>query len=67
MPPVLKPRIHGLVRWHKRFAGIYARVAKKLALSPSYVNRVAQGERESPAVLRALEAELRRLEKLRPK
>jgi hypothetical protein len=49
------------------FAGVNARVAKKMALSPSYVSRVARGERESPGVLRALEAELQRLEKLKPK
>jgi transcriptional regulator with XRE-family HTH domain len=64
---VLKPRIRGLIGWHRMFAGVYARVAKKMALSPSFVSRVARGERESPDVLRALEEELSRLEKLKPK
>jgi len=49
------------------FAGVYARVAKDLGRDPSFVSRVARGERQSPEVLRALEAELRRLMKLRPK
>jgi transcriptional regulator with XRE-family HTH domain len=49
------------------FSGVYARVAKKMGVSPSYVSRVARGKRESAEVLRALEAELRRLEKLKPK
>jgi len=35
-----------------------------MGVSPSYVSRVARGKRESAEVLRALEAELRRLEKL---
>jgi len=49
------------------FAGVYARVARKMALSPSYVSLVARGKRVSPEVLRALEAELHRLEELKPK
>lgn len=64
---VLKPRTHDLICWHRMFAGVYARVAKQMALSPSYVSLVARGKRDSPDVIRALEAELRRLEKLEPK
>ena len=64
---MLKPRIRGLICWHRMFTGVYTRVAKQMALSPSYVSLVARGKRESPVVLRALEAELRRLEQLKPK
>ena len=34
--------------------GIYSRVARKLRVSPSFVSRVARGERESPAVEQAV-------------
>lgn len=59
--------IRALVHWHRMSVGVYARVAKKMAVSPSYVSRVARGERDSPEVLRALEAEFRRLKRLQPK
>lgn len=39
--------------------GLYKRVADKLGCDPSYVSRVARGERSSKAVLKALDAELR--------
>lgn len=34
--------------------GLYSRVARKLRVSPSFVSRVARGERESPAVEQAV-------------
>lgn len=40
------------------YRGIYKRVAKKLGCDPSYVSRVARGERASDAVSHALETEL---------
>ncbi len=40
------------------YRGIYKRVAKKLGCDPSYVSRVARGERVSEAVSQALKAEL---------
>ena len=40
--------------------GIYKRVAEKLGCDPSYVSRVARGERESKLVSDALLAEIRR-------
>jgi len=38
--------------------GLYKRVADKLGCDPSYVSRVARGERSSKAVLKALDGEL---------
>src|SRR5271169_2163263 len=40
------------------FRGLYQRVAVKLGVDPSYVSRVARGERQSAAVLVALQAEM---------
>ena len=40
--------------------GIYKRVAEKLGCDPSYVSRVARGERESKLVSDELVAEIRR-------
>ncbi len=34
--------------------GLYTRVARKLNIHPSYVSRVARGERESPPIEAAL-------------
>ena len=34
--------------------GLYSRVARRLKISPSFVSRVARGERQSPAVEKAL-------------
>ena len=41
------------------FRGIYNRVAKRLAVDPSYVSRVARGERKSLVVEKALAEEVR--------
>ncbi|MBV9482352.1 MAG: hypothetical protein JO249_16610 [Acidobacteria bacterium] len=41
------------------YRGIYNRVADKVGCDPSYVSRVARGERSSSAVARALENEIR--------
>lgn len=38
--------------------GIYNRVAQKLGCDPSYVSRVARGQRSSQAVTEALRAEV---------
>jgi hypothetical protein len=40
------------------FRGVYNRVAVKLSVDPSYVSRVARGERSSSAVVAALEEEM---------
>lgn len=41
------------------YRGIYNRVAAKIGCDPSYVSRVARGERTSDAVAKALETEIR--------
>ena len=41
--------------------GLYGRVARKLKVDPSYVSRVARGERRSDEIERSLERELRRI------
>jgi DNA-binding transcriptional regulator YdaS (Cro superfamily) len=45
------------------YRGIYSRVARQLAIDPSYVSRVARGERRSAKVEAALLKEIRRIEK----
>jgi hypothetical protein len=41
--------------------GLYGRVARKLKVDPSYVSRVARGERQSDAIEASLERELKRI------
>jgi hypothetical protein len=43
------------------FRGLYTRVAQKLGVDPSYVSRVARGERESDAVKAVLSTEMRKI------
>jgi hypothetical protein len=43
------------------FRGFYGRVARKLDLDPSYVSRVARGERQSETIEAALEREMSRV------
>jgi hypothetical protein len=43
------------------FRGIYKRVAVQLDIDPSYVSRVARGERNAPFVSDALRKEIRRV------
>jgi hypothetical protein len=43
------------------FRGFYGRVAQQLDLDPSYVSRVARGERQSEAIEAALEREMKRI------
>lgn len=50
-------RIPGLYR------GVYSRVARRVGVDPSYVSRVARGERVSAKIEKALLAELHRVEK----
>jgi hypothetical protein len=45
------------------YRGIYSRVARKLGTDPSYVSRVARGERRSEKVEAALLKEMQRIEK----
>jgi hypothetical protein len=41
------------------FRGLYSRVARQLGVDPSFVSRVARGERQSEAVLTMLTREIR--------
>ena len=41
--------------------GLYGRVAKQLKVDPSYVSRVARGERQSDDIEASLERELNRI------
>jgi len=50
-----------LLKWHNLHRGVYTKVARRHNVDPSFVSRVANGERSSPVVLRTLLAELRRL------
>ena len=61
-----KPTMRARLRWHRLFDGIHVRIAKRLRVDPSYVFRVGHGERKSANITQALEAELKRLEKLKP-
>jgi hypothetical protein len=45
------------------YRGIYSRVARQLDIDPSYVSRVARGERTSTKVEAALLKEMQRIEK----
>ncbi len=48
---------------HRLHTGVYARVAKKIGVNASYVSRVANGERQSERIMRALIAELVAIER----
>jgi hypothetical protein len=41
--------------------GLYGRVARQLKVDPSYVSRVARGERQSTEIEMSLERELKRI------
>jgi hypothetical protein len=45
------------------FRGVYARVARKLKVSPSMVSRVADGHRISPKIQAALREELEEIKR----
>jgi transcriptional regulator with XRE-family HTH domain len=44
-----------------KMRGLYHRVADQLGVDPSYVSRVARGERKSPKIEAALNRELAKL------
>jgi transcriptional regulator with XRE-family HTH domain len=52
-----------LLRRAALFRGLYSRVAKQLGVDPSYVSRVARGQRRNADVESALVAEVRRLDR----
>jgi hypothetical protein len=45
------------------YRGLYVRIASKLDVDPSYVSRVARGERQSKAIERALQNEIDQINK----
>ena len=51
-----------LLRRAGLFRGLYSRVAKQLGVDPSYVSRVARGQRRNSDVENALIAEVQRLD-----
>jgi hypothetical protein len=52
-----------ILRTPSLFRGMYNRVARLLKVDPSYVSRVARGERQSEAITFALEFEMRQIKK----
>jgi len=52
-----------LLKAHRLHAGVYRRVADKLGVDPSYVSRVAVGERKVPEIQHALFVELRKIQR----
>ena len=47
---------------HQLYRGVYSRVAKELGVDRSYVSRVANGERRSEKVEKAILREIERVE-----
>jgi hypothetical protein len=43
------------------FRGLYGRIARQLDIDPSYVSRVARGERQSESIEAALEREMKKI------
>jgi len=50
-----------LLQLHQRHLGLYARVAAKLKVNPSYVSRVARGQRDNVKIMAEVLARLQRL------
>jgi transcriptional regulator with XRE-family HTH domain len=48
----------------RHYRGLYSRVAKQLGVDRSFVSRVANGERQSESVQRALAREIERIDKM---
>ena len=60
-------RDNKLLKAHRLHAGVYRRVADKLGVDPSYVSRVAAGNRNGSKIRDALLDELRKIQRhLRP-
>jgi predicted transcriptional regulator len=55
-----------LLKWHRLHHGIYARVARRLEVDPSFVSRVANGERNSDSIQHALVNEIVRIHRMWP-
>lgn len=59
-PPPRRPR-KSIRELHAEFRGLYTRVARKAGVDPSYVSRVARGERKSEQIEELLRSELKRI------
>jgi DNA-binding transcriptional regulator YdaS (Cro superfamily) len=57
----MKP-VGALLHVHSALRGLFSRVAKRLGLDPSYVSRVASGQRQSKKIMLAIEAELNKIQ-----
>ncbi len=53
-----------ILAFHRLYFGLYSRVAKQLDIDPSYVSRVARGERHSPKIEAAVKKELARIQRI---
>jgi hypothetical protein len=52
-----------LLKAHRLHLGLYRRVAGKLGIDPSFVSRVAAGERGGSKIRRAILDELRKIQR----
>ena len=60
--PPARRSVQAILTWHRLHTGVYARVAKRLGVDPSFVSRVAKGERRSEKIQQALVSELTRIQ-----
>lgn len=60
-------RFDQLLRWHRRHLGLFARVAGRARVAPSYVSLVARGFRRNERVTAALTQELEHLLRTAPR
>jgi len=56
-----------LLRRPGLYYGLYSRVARQIGVTPSIVRKVALGLRKSKRIAKALEIEIRRIEKVAAK
>ena len=62
-PSKMQSRDQALLRLHKLHKGVLKRVAESLGINASYVSRVANGERRKENIMRAIIAELEKLQR----
>jgi hypothetical protein len=63
--PNIKRSDDRLLHCHKLHLGLYARVAKNVDASATYISLVAAGKRRSERIKKAIMAELKRIEGIR--
>jgi len=57
----INDRCAELLRWHQKHLGLYARIAAKHNVTPSYVSLIAKGFRRNQVIETALLRELERI------